>query len=111
MSVDSDLKAILSGFDSKTVTVGDWSGSGIVDEMDVLDQDRGGDPVLVRRTVLKLVRADFLDSTGALTVARGDSAIVDGISYTISDMRAGGADFGRSEEIDGRELHLVLKKV
>ena len=59
----------------------------MLDEMDVLDVDRSGDPVLVRKTVLKVARAPFVDSAGALTVARGDTATIAGVDYTVSDLR------------------------
>jgi len=112
VSIDSDLEAMLAGWDSKPVSIGSWTGTGLLDEMDVLDVDRGGDPVLVRRTVLKVSRAAFVDATGALTVARGDTATVGGVDYTISDPRVGSADGARGgEEVDGRELHLVVRKV
>lgn len=112
MSIESDLAAILAGWDGRTVVLGDYTGPGVLDEMDVLDSDRSGDPVLVRRTVLKLRRSDFLDATGALTVSRGDTVTVDGIAYSVADARMGSAD-GRSggEEVDGRELHLIVRKV
>lgn len=111
MSIDSDLSAMLAGWDSKPVSIGSWTGTGLLDEMDVLDVDRGGDPVLVRKSVLKVSRAPFLDAVGALTIARGDSATIDGTSYTISDLRAGSGDGQRGgEEVDGRELHLFVRK-
>ena len=78
MSIDSDLEAMLAGWDSKPVSIGSWTGTGLLDEMDVLDVDRAGDPVLVRKSVLKVPRAAFVDATGALTVARGDTVTIDG---------------------------------
>jgi hypothetical protein len=103
---------MLTGWDSQTVVIGDYSGHGLLDTMDMMDQDKAGDPVLVRRTVLKVSRADFLNGLGVLTVARGDTATLDGVAYVVSDVRVGGAD-GRSggEELDGRELHLLVRKV
>ena len=112
MSIESDLEAMLAGWDSKPVSIGSWTGTGLLDEMDVLDVDRSGDPVLVRKSVLKLPRAPFLDHTGALTIARHDTATIDGTEYTIADMRVGSADGQRGgEEVDGRELHLMVRKV
>ncbi len=111
MSIDSDLEAMLAGWDSKPVSIGSWTGTGLLDEMDVLDVDRSGDPVLVRKTVLKVARAPFVDSAGALTIARGDTATIAGTDYTVSDLRMGSADGQRGgEEVDGRELHLFVRK-
>ena len=102
MSIDTDLAAMLAGWDSKPVSIGSWTGTGLLDETDVLDVDRSGDPVLVRKTVLKVPREDFIDAAGTVTVARSDTATVDGTAYVISDIRV--------EELDGRELHLVVRK-
>lgn len=111
MSIDSDLESMLAGWDSKPVSIGSWTGTGLLDEMDVLDVDRSGDPVLVRKSVLKVPRAAFVDATGALTVARGDTVTIDGTEYLVSDPRVGSADGQRGgEEVDGRELHLVVRK-
>ncbi len=111
MSVESDLLAMLEGWDSQEVTLGDFTGRGLLDQMDVVDADRGGDPVLVRKTVLRLRRSDFLDANGACTVSRGDTVTVDEIAYSVTDVRMGSADGRSGEEIDGRELHLVVRKV
>lgn len=113
MSVASDLAAILRGWDSHTVTVGAYQGRGVVDTMDVLDTDRAGDPVLVRRTVVKLAKADLLSSDGlTVGVARGDAVTIDGLAYVVADVRIGSAD-GRAggEELDGREVHLLVRRV
>lgn len=112
MSIASDLAAMLAGWDHREVVLGDWVGRGLMEEQDVMDTDRNGDPVLVRRTVLKLRREDFLDAGGTLTVSRSDTVTVDGVEYQVADPRVGGAD-GRAggEEIDGRELHLVIRRV
>ena len=113
MSVASDLAAMLRGWDTKTVRVGAFTGTGLVDEMDVIDTDRPGDPVLVRRTILKLRREDLLASDGVtVSISRGDTVTVDDVAYSVADLRMGGGDgrFG-GEEIDGRELHLVIRKV
>ena len=111
MSIDSDLEAMLAGWDSKPVSIGSWTGTGLLDEMDVLDVDRSGEPVLVRKTVLKVARAGLVDADGVATVARGDTTTVGGVTYVVSDIRVGGADGQRGgEELDGRELHLVVRK-
>jgi len=110
VSVDSDLEAMLAGWDSQPVSIGSWTGTGLLDELDDLESDRGGDPVLVRKSVLKLSRADFVDSTGALTIARGDTATIGGIDYVISDLRVGYNGLRGADAIDGRELTLVVRK-
>lgn len=113
MSVASDLAAILKGFDSSWVVLGSFDGRGILETMDVMDTDRVGDPVIVRKTVLKLNRADFLAADGlGVTVSRGDAVTIDGVAYTVSDVRVGAAD-GRAggEELDGRELHVIVRRV
>lgn len=111
MSIESDLAAMFTGWDRREVVLGDWIGYGLLEEMDTLDADRGGDPILVRKTVLKLRRSDFLDAAGTCTVSRGDTVTVDGVEYSVADLRMGGAD-GRlgGEEIDGRELHLIVRR-
>lgn len=113
MSIESDLAAMLTGWDKRAVTLNDWMGYGLLEEQDVMDTDRAGDPVLVRRTVLKLRRSDFLDAAGTLTVSRGDTVTVDGVEYQVADPRVGSADgrLGGGEEIDGRELHLIVRRV
>jgi len=112
MSIASDLAAMLRGWDRRAVTLGTWTGYGLVDELDVLDTDRVGDPVLVRRTVLKLRKADHLDADDAVSVVRGDTLTLDDVTYSVADVRIGGAD-GRAggDEVDGRELHLTIRKV
>lgn len=110
--VDTDLAFMLGDFDSKAVTLGSWSGRAIVDEMDVLDVDGSGEPVMVRRTVVRLPRADFLDDTGAVTVARGDAMTIDGVTWAVSDTRIGAADGSlQGMEVDGRELHVLVRRV
>lgn len=109
MSIDSDLAAMLTGWGSVPVTIGAWSGRGLVDERDVPDVDRSGEPVMVRQTVLRLRREDFTDHEG-LTVSRGDVVTIDGVAYTLSDPRIGGADLSPLLELDGRELHLVVRR-
>jgi hypothetical protein len=94
---------MIGGFDSKAVVIGEYSGQGIVEETDSVGTDRGGEPVLVRTTVLKLRRSDFLTTAGACSVSRGDTVIVEDVGYQVSDIRV--------EELDGRELHLVIRKV
>ena len=112
MSVASDLAAMLTGWDRKAVVVGSFAGYGLVDEMDMLDTDRGGDPVLVRRTVVRLRKQDHLDAAGLVNVARGDTITIDTVAYSVADVRVGGADGrGGGEELDGRELHLTIRKV
>lgn len=109
MSIDSDLAAMLAGWGSVPVTLGGWSGRGLLDERDVPDVDRSGEPVMVRQTVLRLRREDFT-THGNLTVARGDVATIDGVAYTVSDPRIGQADVSPLLELDGRELHLVVRR-
>jgi hypothetical protein len=110
--VDRDLAFMLAGFDSKAVCLGSWVGRAIVDEMDVLDVDSGGEPVMVRRTVVRLPREDFLDDTGKSTVTRGTSLTIDGVTWTVADVRVGAADGSlQGMEVDGRELHLVVRRV
>jgi hypothetical protein len=104
MSVESDLLAMTTGWDSQSVGLGDFNGFGLLDQRDEIESDPSGDPVMKRVTVLTLRRSDFLDTAGLCTVARGDVATVDGIAYTVGDVRMGDGD-------DGRELHLVLRKV
>lgn len=109
--VDDDLAFMLSAFDSKAITLGSWSGRGIVDEMDVLDADSVGEPVLVRRTVVRLPRAPFLDHTGKLTVAKNSTMLIDGVAWTVSDLRIGAGDGSlQGMEVDGRELHLTVRR-
>lgn len=110
MSIDSDLAAMLTGWGSVPVVIGAWSGRGLVDERDVPDVDRAGEPVMARQTVLRLRREDFADVAGALTVARGDVVRIDGVAYTLADPRIGGADLSPLLELDGRELHLVVRR-
>ncbi len=102
---------MLAGWDSKPVSIGSWIGTGLLDEVDDLESDGSGDPVLIRKTVLKVARADFVDSTGALMVARGDTATVGGVAYTISDTRIGYNGLRGADAIDGRELVLIVRKV
>lgn len=112
MSIDSDLAAMVTGWGASSIVTGTWSGQALVDEMDVLDQDRGGDPVLVRRTVVRLRKSDHVDSDGVVLRARGDTVQIDGTAYTVTDVRVGGADGAQGGiELDGRELHLVVRKV
>lgn len=103
---------MLGGWDSRNITIGNVTTVALLDEMDVLDVDRVGDPVLVRKSVLKVARGLFTDALGVLTVARGDTATIDGTAYTVADVRVGGGDGrGGGEELDGRELHLLVRKV
>jgi hypothetical protein len=112
MSIESDIAAMLTGWDARDVVLGDFTGKGVVQEMDVIDSDRTGDPVLVRRTVLRLRRSDFLDGNGELTVSRGDPLTIDGASYTLSDPRVGGYERGMGgADMDARVLHLIVRKV
>lgn len=112
MSIESDIDAMLTGWDSRTVVLGSFTGKGIVQEMDLIDQDKTGDPVLVRRTVLRLRRSDFLSSDGTLTVSRGDTCTIDGTDYTVSDPRVGGYERGMGgADMDARVLHLIVRKV
>lgn len=112
MSLDDDLGAILADeFMSVPVVLGDWCGRGFLDELDVPDFDRGDGTVMKRVTVLRLRRSDFTATDGTLTVARGDTVTIDGTAYTLTDPRIGGADLSPLQELDGRELHLVVRKV
>ena len=110
MSIDGDLAAMLDGWGSVPVTLGSFTGRGLLDERDVPDVDRSGEPVMVRQTVLRLRRSDFTNLAGALTVSRGDTVTIDGKAYTLTDPRIGGADLSPLLELDGRELHLIVRK-
>lgn len=112
MSIDSDLDFMLSDWGSSTIALGEYAGRGIVDVMDTMDFDKGGEPVLVRRTIVRLKRSDFIDDDGVLTIARGDICTIDGKDYSVTDLRAGGGDGpDQGIEIDGRELHIAVRKV
>lgn len=111
MSIESDLEAMLAGWDSKPVSIGSWTGTGLLDEVDDLESDGSGEPVLVRKTALKVARADFVDALGNLTVSRGDAVTVGGVAYTISDTRIGYNGLRGADAIDGRELVLIVRKV
>lgn len=108
--IDDDLAFALADTGSVPITVNNWTGRGLVDERDVPDVDRSGDPVLVRQTVVRLRRLDHLDHAGAVTISRGDACRIDGVAYTVSDVRIGGADPSPLLELDGRELHLVVRR-
>ena len=110
MSIDSDLEAMLAGWDSKPVSIGSWTGTGLLDEVDDLEQDRNGDPVLVRKTALRVAKAPFVDSTGALTLTRADTATIGGVEYSIADFRIGYNGLRGADAIDGRELTLIVRK-
>jgi hypothetical protein len=110
VSIDSDLAFMLGDWGSVPVEIAGWCGRGVVDEVDNLTTDRNGDALVVRQTVLRLRRSDFQDTAGALTVARNDQVVVDGITYYVGDSRVGSADVAQGQELDGRELHLVLRR-
>jgi len=111
VSIDADLAFMLADWGSSEVRIGSWCGRAVLDELDNLTTDRNGDALVVRSTVLRLRRADFLDALGVLTIQRGDTVTVDDKTYTVGDARIGQADYGSgSAELDGRELHLVLRR-
>lgn len=92
MSIASDLAAMTTGWGSSAVTLGNFSGRCLLSEGDVVEVDHSGDPVLVRKSFLTFRRSDFVTALGVLTVARGDTATVDDVVYTVSDVRVAGAD-------------------
>jgi hypothetical protein len=105
VSVDTDLAAMLEGWDSQTVVIGSVAARGILDEVDSIDFDRSNDPVKVRKTVLRVQRALFP------AAARGDTAVVGGVSYQVSDILVGDPSAMEAVGRDGRELILVVRKV
>jgi hypothetical protein len=113
MSVDTDLAAMLRGWDSKVVAIGTWRGRALVEEVDYLDTDRSGGGVLMRRTVVRIRKADVLTEAGTIPIARGDTVTVDGTAYTVSDVMLGAPGHGQPGgwDIDGRVLDIVVRKV
>lgn len=112
--VDDDLAFILAdtGADTVPVVLGGWSGRGILEAADDFDSDGGGALVKVTRTVLKLRRADHQRTDGSLRITREDTVKIDGVTWTIEDIRMGSADGAVGGlEIDGRELHLFVRRV
>ncbi|MFN2327033.1 MAG: hypothetical protein ABR551_14305 [Gemmatimonadales bacterium] len=59
MSIAADLAALVTGFGSSAVLIGDVEGRGLLDEEDGPVEDESGREVLQRRVVLTVRRADF----------------------------------------------------
>lgn len=107
MSIDGHLDAILTGFGSSPVQVNGWTGRGLFDINDTPEVAMVEQGVLVRESVLKLRRSDHVHPvTGAITIADGDTITIDGLDYVVAQIRRGG-----NGAIDGRELHVVVKRV
>lgn len=103
MSLASDLAAMLSGFGSAEIRAGTVTGRGLVDDEEVAGVDAVGEPLLIRRTVVSLRRADWPD------VAAGDTLAIDGVSYTVTDVLV--SDGGQGQGQDARVVRVVVKRV
>ena len=80
MSIAADLAALVTGFGSVAVVVGDVAGRGLLDEEDGAVEDASGREVLQRRVVLTVRRGDFPDLAAHATVQ------IDGTDYRAGDV-------------------------
>lgn len=103
MSIASDLAAMLTGFGSAEVRAGTVCGRGLVDDEEVAGVDAAGEPLLIRRTVVSLRRADWPD------LAAGDTLRIDDLTYTVSDVLV--SDGGARQGQDARVVRVVVKRV
>lgn len=96
MSIAGDLAALVTGFGSVPVLIGDTEGRGLLDEEDGVVQDAGGADVLQRRVVLTVRRGDFPD------LAPQVAARIDGAEYRVGEVVLAG---------DGLVVQAVVKRV
>jgi hypothetical protein len=80
VSIAADLAALVRGFGSVPVVIGDVAGRGLLDEEDGPAEDASGREVLQRRVVLTVRRGDFPDLAAHVTVQ------VEGADYRAGDV-------------------------
>lgn len=93
-ALDRHLRRMMTGFGSSTVTVEGVTGHGLLQDEEVADVDRNGEPVLRRQRVLLLAVAEFAE------VRSQQPITVDDVAYSVT--------FAYRQD-DGRYWRVVLR--